>query len=389
MEFEQIQQAVSDGIQDGVKAALASLPAVETKSTIVITKDEGDKPFKTLASQAIAVKNDVLSMGRMLHPRLQALKALEMEALKASGASEGVPADGGYLVEPTLSGEVMRPIHEMGPFTSSAKKMPVSRNSNSGWLWGVDETSRVTGSRWGGIQGYRLNEGGTKTASKPKFRRINFELKKYAAVVYGTDELLSDAPMFSEIVNTGCREELMFMANDDIVNGSGVGGPQGVLSSGALVSFARVNANLIEHADIIKMWARMHPRNKANAKWYINSEVHPQLDALYFASTVLSPYVGYRPDGVMTLYGKPVVETEFNPALGTMGDILLADMGDYLFFEKTDIEAATSIHVQFLTDETTFRFVYRCDGQTAMASAITPFKGTNTQSAFVALTAAS
>jgi hypothetical protein len=64
-------------------------------------------------------------------------------------------------------------------------------------------------------------------------------------------------------------------------------------------------------------------------------------------------------------------------------------MREYLFWEKTDIQAATSIHVQFLTDETTFRFVYRCDGQTSMSSPITPYKGSKTQSAFVSLTAAS
>ena len=392
METEEIKQAVAEGISEGVKSALASLPAVETKSTIVVTQDAGDRTFRSLADQARAIKNDVMSMGRNTHPRLAALKSLEIEAMKASGSSEGVPADGGYLLEPTLVAEVIKPIHEEGAFTRAARRLPVSANSNYGWMNGVDETSRVTGSRWGGIQGYRLNEGGTKVASKPKFRRINWELKKYAAVVYGTDELLQDAAMFSEIVNVGCREELMFMANDDVLNGSGVGGPMGVLSSGALVGVTRVDASKVQHADIVAMWARMHPRNKSNAAWYINSEVHPQLDALYFpgsTTSVLSPYVSYGQDGVMRIYGRPVIETEFNPALGTQGDILLADMREYLFWEKTDIQAATSIHVQFLTDETTFRFVYRCDGQTAMSSAITPYKGSATQSAFVSLTAAS
>jgi len=392
METEEIKQAVAEGISEGVKSALASLPAVETKSTIVVTEDAGDRKFHSLAEQARAIKNDVMSMGRNTHPRLQALKSLEIEAMKASGASEGVPADGGYLLEPTLVAEVIKPIHEEGPYTRAARRLPVSSNSNYGWLNGVDETSRVTGSRWGGIQGYRLNEGGTKTASKPKFRRINWELKKYAAVVYGTDELLQDAAMFSEIVNVGCREELMFMANDDVLNGSGVGGPQGVLASGALVGIARVDANKIQHADIVAMWARMSSRNKPNATWYINSEVHPQLDALYFpgsTTSVLSPYISYGQDGVMRIYGRPVIETEFNPALGTQGDILLADMREYLYWEKTDIQSATSIHVQFLTDETTFRFVYRCDGQTSMSSPVTPYKGSSTQSAFVSLTAAS
>ena len=392
METEEIQKAVADGIAEGVKSALAALPPVEAKSTIVVTEDPADRPFRSLAEQARAVKNFELSKGHEIHPRLKALKALEIEGLKASGASEGVPADGGYLLDPTLVSEVMTPMHEEGPFTSLANRMPVSANSNYGWINGVDETSRATGSRWGGIQGYRLNEGGTKTASKPKFRRIQWELKKYAAVVYGTDELLQDVAMFSKIVNQGCREELMFMANDDIMNGSGVGGPLGIMNSGYRVDVTRENANNVTHADIVKMWQRLHPRSKSNAVWFINSEVHPELDELYFSTGttgILSPFVSCRQDGVMQIYGRPVIETEFNAALGTNGDILLADMSEYLYWEKTDIQAATSIHVQFLTDETTFRFVYRVDGQPAHNTPLTPYKGTNTQSAFVALSAAS
>jgi HK97 family phage major capsid protein len=87
----------------------------------------------------------------------------------------------------------------------------------------------------------------------------------------------------------------------------------------------------------------------------------------------------------MQIYGRPVIETEFNAALGTQGDILFADLGEYLFWEKGSIEAASSVHIQFLTDQTCFRFITRYDGQTALASAMTPYKGTITQSPFVSL----
>jgi HK97 family phage major capsid protein len=121
--------------------------------------------------------------------------------------------------------------------------------------------------------------------------------------------------------------------------------------------------------------------------WYVHPEVTPQLDKLYFtgSTNVLSPYVGYTASGARTLYGRPVVETEFNAALNTTGDIVLADMSQYLFWEKGGVQEAASIHVQFLTDQTVFRFIYRCDGQTLHASALTPYKGTTTTSPFVVL----
>jgi hypothetical protein len=53
--------------------------------------------------------------------------------------------------------------------------------------------------------------------------------------------------------------------------------------------------------------------------------------------------------------------------------------------DKGGVQSASSIHVQFVTDQTVFRFVYRVDGQPKWDSALTPLNGTNTVSPFVAL----
>ena len=64
-------------------------------------------------------------------------------------------------------------------------------------------------------------------------------------------------------------------------------------------------------------------------------------------------------------------------AIGIAGDLILMDPSTYLIGDKANvgIQSAVSIHVRFVYDESVFRFVYRCDGQTEYASAITPFKG--------------
>lgn len=370
---------------EAVKAYRASEPAInEDQTHVTVVEDPADRPFKSIAENLAAVKAYEVSMGQKEHDRIK--------FLKATGASEGVPSDGGLLLDPTLVSEFIKPIHEEGAFSSRVRRLPVGSNSNYGWINGVDETSRATGSRWGGVRGYRLAEAATKTASRPSFRRINWELKKYAVVVYSTDELLADASQFSAIVNQACREELAFMVNDDIANGLGLAGPQGFMQSGSLINVTRVDANEVNHDDIVGMWNRMDPRGRSKAEWFINNDVQPQLDKLFFATGsngVLSPFISYGQDGVMRMYGRPVHVTEFNQSLGTAGDIILADLSQYLYWEKGGVEAATSIHVQFLTDETAFRFVYRCDGQSSVASALTPYKGSTTTSPFVALLATS
>lgn len=379
-----------------IEAWAAKLPEVKAGAAkLEVTLDEADRPFTSIAEQVKAVRNFTVTRGVTRDPRLGRIES-NMKAMAAKapqGASEGVMSDGGILLDPTLSATLIKPIHDEGPFSNDATKLPVGNNSNSGWINGVDETSRATGSRWGGIQGFRLAEAATKTASKPTFRRISWELKKYAVVIIATDELLNDSTQFNTICYEGSKEELSFMLNDDILNGGGLGGPLGIMQSGALVSFARLDANKIQGTDISAMWQRMSPRSKANAKWYVNSETAPQLDALFAvgSTAVLFPYAGYNQAlGVRTLYGKPIIETEFNAALGTIGDIVLADMSQYLLWEDAGgVKDSVNMYLYWLTDETAVRFVMRTDGKPNIAAPLTPYKGTLTKSPFVALTTAS
>jgi HK97 family phage major capsid protein len=76
---------------------------------------------------------------------------------------------------------------------------------------------------------------------------------------------------------------------------------------------------------------------------------------------------------------------EHASTLGTVGDIALVDLSQYLLIDKGGMNSASSIHVRFLNDEMTFKFTLRIDGQPIWNSALTPAKGSNTQSPFVVL----
>jgi HK97 family phage major capsid protein len=71
--------------------------------------------------------------------------------------------------------------------------------------------------------------------------------------------------------------------------------------------------------------------------------------------------------------------------VGTVGDIVLADLSQYLLAEKGGMEAMASAHVRFLYAEQTFRFMMRVDGQPLWSTALTPANGTNTVSPFITL----
>ena len=84
-----------------------------------------------------------------------------------------------------------------------------------------------------------------------------------------------------------------------------------------------------------------------------------------------------------TLMGKRVNYVETASTEGTVGDLMFLDLSQYVTITKGGMQSASSIHVSFTTDQTAFRFVMRVDGQPLWNSALTPYKGSDTQSPFV------
>jgi HK97 family phage major capsid protein len=160
----------------------------------------------------------------------------------AAGLNETTPSDGGFLVEKQFSAEILQAAYQVGKVAPLCRKITIGGNNNGVKIPGLDESSRATGSRWGGCRGYWIAEASEKTASKPKFRQIELELKKAAVLVYATDEMLEDSTILSEVIGTIARDELSFMMDDAVINGSGAGQPLGVLNSGALVTAAAVGS---------------------------------------------------------------------------------------------------------------------------------------------------
>lgn len=311
----------------------------------------------------------------------------------ATGASEGIPSDGGFLVGQDLSNDLLKGVFDTAVVAKMCNRIPLSTNANGIKLNAVDETARTNGSRWGGVQAYWAAEAATVTASKPKFRQMDLSLKKLFAICYATDELLQDASALSRVLEQAFREEIGFKLDDAIVNGTGAGMPLGILNSGALVTVAKETgqaADTVVYENVVKMFSRMPARFRKNAAWFVNQDVEPQLFSMSLAVgtggvPVYMPAGGASAAPYASLFGRPVIPIEQCATLGDLGDIVFFDPSAYVLIDKGAIQAASSIHLQFLYDEMTFRWIYRCDGQPMLASPITPFKGSNTLSPFVTL----
>ena len=316
-----------------------------------------------------------------------------------TGMNEQSATDGGFFVQKEFSSELLNLAFETGQLSRRVRRRPIGPGSNGLKMNAVVDYSRATGSRYGGIQCYWTEEGGLKTASAPKFRQMVLSLKKLVGLCYATDELLEDAVALQGIIEDAFKDEFGFNLDLAILSGTGSGQPLGVDKSPALIAQAAEGgqtADTINFTNIIKMYTRFFSRSKSsgNAIWGINNEVWPQLFALTVGgtSTVYGLPVFIPPGGINgapygSLMGIPIVELEQASAIGDQGDIGLYDFSQYLMIDKGGVNQQSSIHVRFIYDETTFRFVYRCDGQPIWNQPLTPYLGAATISPYVQLAA--
>jgi len=315
----------------------------------------------------------------------------------ASGLGESVPSDGGFLVQKDFANNLFDNLFDNGLIASKCQRIPISGNSNGTVINGFDETSRAS-STSGGVIIYMADEAAEKTASRPKFRRVELNLKKMIGLCYMTDEMMADASVLESAVSSAFSKGFESKLQDLIINGTGAGEPLGILNAGCLVSVAKETgqaADTIVAENIIKAYSRRFASQTGNYAWYYNQNIEP-----YLYSMSLSVGTGgipvYMPPGGLSetpyarIMGLPAYAIEQAATLGDVGDIILANFKDgYLLAEKGGMQSDVSIHVRFVYDETALRFVLRVDGQPWRASALTPMNGgaTSTQSHFIAVAA--
>ena len=371
-------------------------PSTASRRSPITTRPAHGKRgiYGSLAEQAMDVYRhqalgDGASRERLVNNAVHILKEAGLQA--ASGQSIAVDSEGGHLVQTDFSTDIWQRMTQGNQILGLIPPpLPLNPGANSIELPGVDETSRANGSRWGGIRGYRVEEGAAITSSKQTYYRVALKLKKYAALTYATDEMLSHVAVMERMLGEGMADELRFLAEDDVFEGSGAAGCHGVTEAAAVISVSKETGQVaatILHDNLKKMWARRHPGFGSNYVWLINQDCEPTLDDLakvIGTSGVEPNYVSYGPDGVLRIKGRPVITVEYASTLGTIDDIVLVDFNQYVSIME-GIKNAASIHFKFDTDETSFRSTLRMDGALRWKSALTPFKGTNTQSPVITL----
>jgi HK97 family phage major capsid protein len=358
-------------------------------------RDERSHGFKSFGQFARSVG------AAMKHRDEAALNHLTMAATTYSSETSG--GDGGWLVPPEFADTLWSKVSGDGSLIDRCAPFTTSRNSLS---FPKDETTPWDNSA--GVTVFWESEGGAGTEAKAKFEIATARLNKLMALVKVTEELLEDASGLDSYLRFWVPVKMQSRINTAIIRGNGVGKPHGILSSGSLISVSKEtsqDAATIIYPNINNMWSRLYAPLRTNAVWLINQECEPMLNGMAFipaatqpggSTTMLTSYTPiYLPSGSVagqpygTLYGRPVIPMQPCSALGTVGDIILTDLSQYMALRKSadggGPRVDTSIHLHFDQAIDTYRFIFRLTGQPMWNSVISPENGSNSYSWAVAL----
>jgi len=319
---------------------------------------------------------NVLRSGRW-DPRLENLRA----ASGMVGSEGGLSIPQGFAstwLDDSLESEVVRPRARVFPMPERTLDVP-------GWD-GHDHSSTLAG----GLTAAWEAELGTLSSADPKVRQVRLAAKKLYVYSAASAELMDDGQGYADNLGPAMIRTLGFELDDAFLNGDGAGKPLGVMSDPAKIEVSKEvgqTAASIVHENCAAMYARLHPSCVENSVWVVSPSTIPQLLSMHIdVGTGGSHFPLMKENsGEFFIFGRPVVVSEKSQAVGTAGDIILADFSQYGVGLRLGMRFETSIHALWSTDAIATRAVLRADGCGLWKSAITPKRGTDTLSWIVSL----
>jgi len=211
-----------------------------------------------------------------------------------------------------------------------------------------------------------VGEGSTKPEREPQFGQRLLEVFKYAAITEFGDEILGDdftGELPAEVTTAVGGQILNKMNEDFTIDGTGSSQPLGAFNSnnGSVIAVNRATVSTFTAADAFAMYER-HTVGP-NSVWMVSRRVLSKLFALQTTNNTMVTWISnLRDRPQMLLLGLPVIVTDILPTIGTRGDVVLANPDFYAMALRQALTVESSIHVKFVQDITTYRFLARGGG---------------------------
>lgn len=356
--------------------------------------------YKSIGDWAIAVyhlKKNQMTDGKLKYwdGDSDDARARVIEINNAKALAEHTGATGGLLVPAEFQARV-KMVQDTATIVRPRAEI-IRMNRRQVTLPVLNQQGTVSGgaSWYGGIVTYYADEAGSLTESTPSWRDVTLTAHKLTGLTRTSNELLADSAIALEdflMGDMGFPGAMAHRADMDYLSGSGVGKPEGILNSNALLATGghangnRLANNDVQYEDLTAMLGKMLPT--ANGVWIANQSVLTTLMNMNGPTGNASYLWGNTQAGVPnTLLGRPIIFTDKLPALGTLGDIMLVDFSYYMIGDRQamTMDMSTQEGNSFVQDQSTWRMTMRHDGKAWMNAPITYQDGTTQVSPFVAL----
>lgn len=335
------------------------------------------KEFAGMADAAAEVRSVIAGAFPNIGSYLRAIKhgtsnAVQIAALKQADQMTrtitGSTNGGEYLLPLTQVPEIFSVSNQQPGLFQYARRYNVpGRSLRIPYLVQDEGTTVLNRPMAGKIANVTIvGEGATKPTREPTFGQRLLTMYKYAAITQFGDELLGDdftGELPSE-VTTAVGGQIVNKMNEDItIDGTGSSEPLGALNNAntSLIAVNRATANNFTAADAFSMY-QQHTHGP-NSVWMVSRRVLAKLFALQTTNNTMVTWIAnLRDKPQMLLLGLPVIVTDLLPTLGTKGDVALVNGDFYAMGLRQALTVESSIHVAFVNDVTTYRFVARGGG---------------------------
>lgn len=291
---------------------------------------------------------------------------------------------GGFMVPPQLRDTIMRVSEQGALVRPRAQVIPAGSPPDSSVTFpALNQSGSAPDNMYGGVQVNWTGEGEEMSESDADLGQITLTPHEVSGFATITDKLLRNWQAAGPFLEQLLRGAVVGAEDRSFLSGSGVHKPLGILNAGATKFLNRTTANTVVYADVLAMVSRMLMRDGSAPVWSMPQQALPKISTLKDDEGKFIWKADARDGFAGTLLGYPVRWNNRAPALGSKGDLLLADWSHYLIKDGSGPFVAASEHVKFTSNKTVIKIVWNVDGAPWLTAPIqeengwevTPFVG--------------
>ncbi|GEP12262.1 phage major capsid protein [Methylobacterium gnaphalii] len=266
---------------------------------------------------------------------------------------------GGFAIPPQFRDQLLKLSPQQAIVRPRAQVIPAGNPPDAAiTMPALDQTGAAPGNFFGGVQVSWIGEGGTKPQTDLKLREVTLTPHEVAGVMVVTDKLLRNWQASSPMIEQQLRGAIAQAEDFAFLRGDGIAKPLGYLKAGATYKVPRATANTVTYEDIVNMVVRMY----GQGVFLYSRSMLGQLLKLKDEQGRPLWLPSVREGEPNTLMGRPAIENDRAPQLGSLGDLSAADFSQYLIKDGSGPFVAASEHVLFQQNKTMVKVFWNVDG---------------------------